>query len=83
MTTQSGIFDYVVVDKAGFSQGTTNRSSIIEMMKDERTAKVNVFVGTILLKAYVRLSWAVKFMQFIPSKSVELVFYTKESFNRG
>lgn len=83
MQKQPGIFDFVVVDKDGFSTGLTNRSSIIEMMRDEQTAKVNVFVGGILLKTYVRMSWAVKFATFIPSKAVEYVFYTKGSFNRG
>lgn len=82
-TLKDGKFDFVVVDKDSFRLGTTNRSSIIAMIENDCTAKVNMWVGETLLKAYTRTHWAVKFMQHIPSKAVLVVLYTKESYNRG
>ena len=83
MQTQPGIFECVIVDKDGYWHVTTTRNSAIALLQDPHTAKVNIRVGKTLLRTYVRMSWAVKFMQHIPSKAVELTVYTKESFNRG
>lgn len=83
MQTQPGTFECVIVDKDGYWHVTTTRNSAIALLQDPHTAKVNVWAGKTLLRTYVRMSWAVKFMQHIPSKAVELTVYTKESFNRG
>lgn len=83
MQTQPGIFDVIIVGEHGYEQHTTNRSSVIAMLQDDQTKKVNIFVGNTFLKTYVRMSWAIKFAQFIPSRSVEFALYTKGVFNRG
>ena len=82
-TLKEGKFDCVIVDRDGYWKVTTSRSSVVAMLEDKQTAKVTVWADGLLLKTYVRMGWAVKLLQFIPSGSVNFVIYTKEVFNHG
>lgn len=74
-----GTFDYIVKTSEGFEAGECHRSSIIDMINDDRTKRVELWVNGKMFKNYVKPAWAAKVLAFVPAKSVVVKFIVKGS----